>query len=1398
MQYLLNMNKILSLTFLMCGLLNSNLNFAQVSNYSFNSSSGTYTAITGTQLIASGVDDGNSNVINIGFDFIYNGTTFTQIVANSNGCIRLGSSAAGTPSTAISTTSNTNTIAFYSRDGKTGDAVVYELTGSSPNRILTIQYSNWYPIYNSTSIILNAQIKLYETSNIVQFVYGNSTASSSTSGQVGLRGSTTITDYSSRSSSTNWDASIASSTSSSTMTLSSTIKPTSGLIYEWSPPQPCVMPTYQATNLTFSSVSSSSISGSFTAANAAPSGYLVVRSTNSTPPSPTDGITYATGSTSLGSGTNVIASGSSTTFNSSSLTSNTTYYYYVFSYNNSGCSGGPVYNTTNPLTNNVTTCLSGTPSTPTLSNETTNSMQASWSVFTGATSYRLDVSMSSSFTSYVSGYQDLAVNGTTYSITGLTSNTSYYVRIRAHNGSCPSSNSNNASRTTLKIEPTNQPTNFIAGTVTTSNIPLSWTAALAGSQGPDGYLIKGSVTSLAAITDPVDGIDNGNATSFSSGSANVKTSTSSYSSFTSQTAGTMYYYKIYSYSNATTSSTTSTTIDYKTDNVPSLYHATLPAANTTPVFSNTTSNATTISWTQPATYSNSNHSTLVFVKAGSAITLGNPSFAPSHYSANPIFTSGTPYQGDASAYCVYNGDGTNINVTGLIGNTNYHLLIITVIDATNSNGNNSYSTALTSNKTTSCNSVESFAITFEESSSLPSCTSFLSTDGLGANINTLNPYQGTKCLGLQSTTTFILPNVNNAHLNTHKISFYARTAVNTTGTIGFGYLSDPLNAATYVNLQSFTLNSNYQFCSYEPINNIPQNATLAIKMLGSAVLRVDNIVWEIKPNIVWSSQTWSNMTGPTSFDNADIDDNLITTSDLNCKDLTINSGKTLTIAAGHSLNITGNLLNNGQIIFKSDATGSGMFDQFTGTITGNGTVQVERYIPAKRAFRFVSSPVTTTTTILQNWQENGGTTVGLGTHITGTGGATNGFDATGTNNASMFTFDNGSWVAVANTNVNVLTAGTSYRLMVRGDRTTDLTTNSPTATSTTLRATGTLKTGNFVPTINQTADGFSLVGNPYQAPIDIKAILTASSNMSSAVVYYWDPTLNARGGYVTRNLTTNVNDVTSSFNQFVQPGQTVFIKRDNTANVASVTISESHKSVANGAAGVFRTSTPNDYGLLRVNLQANTNNQWQNIEGTLALFNDNFSWNVTPEDATKMSNLDEEVSFVQNNTSLAISCVSAPSVNSELPIQLNNLRHSNYQWQFELANYQGERPYLFDTQNNTYTEITNGTTVPFTVTTTAANRFKIVFQPSALNTDDFANGLVVYPNPAKAGASFYIQGISAAQVSVHNVLGQQITVQVKSQGNALQVTPSQTLSQGIYLVTVTTEGKIQQVKWIVE
>jgi hypothetical protein len=77
------------------------------------------------------------------------------------------------------------------------------------------------------------------------------------------------------------------------------------------------------------------------------------------------------------------------------------------------------------------------------SNVTASSFTANWVGVIGANGYRLDVSTSNSFSTYLRGYQDLDVgNVTSYTVTGLTANTTYYYRVRAYNEGGTSDNSN--------------------------------------------------------------------------------------------------------------------------------------------------------------------------------------------------------------------------------------------------------------------------------------------------------------------------------------------------------------------------------------------------------------------------------------------------------------------------------------------------------------------------------------------------------------------------------------------------------------------------------------------------------------------------------------------------------------------------------------------------------------------------------------------------------------------------------------------------------------------------------------------------------------------------------------------------------------------------------------------
>lgn len=124
-----------------------------------------------------------------------------------------------------------------------------------------------------------------------------------------------------------------------------------------STPPACSTPTSQASALSLNSVTSYSVSGSFTAGTGADS-YLIIRSTSSSlSQTPTNGTSYPAGS-SFGGGT-VVNYQSNTSFTDyGPLNEGTIYYYFVFAAN-SNCTGGPLYVSGAPLSNSSTVTASG-------------------------------------------------------------------------------------------------------------------------------------------------------------------------------------------------------------------------------------------------------------------------------------------------------------------------------------------------------------------------------------------------------------------------------------------------------------------------------------------------------------------------------------------------------------------------------------------------------------------------------------------------------------------------------------------------------------------------------------------------------------------------------------------------------------------------------------------------------------------------------------------------------------------------------------------------------------------------------------------------------------------------------------------------------------------------------
>ncbi len=182
-------------------------------------SSGTWSNLgsNGTSISMANMDDANSSATSIGFNFDYNRTTYTDFIVNTNGFIKLGTSAPSSTSlfynSAVAVTGNgalnsangsdTDILAVFNHDLKQGSGtadISYEVSGSSPNRVCTIQWDNFGDKTTNPAIQfdnISFQIKLYETSNKIQFVYGPFTASGNGASAkfvgVGLKGSSNAT-----------------------------------------------------------------------------------------------------------------------------------------------------------------------------------------------------------------------------------------------------------------------------------------------------------------------------------------------------------------------------------------------------------------------------------------------------------------------------------------------------------------------------------------------------------------------------------------------------------------------------------------------------------------------------------------------------------------------------------------------------------------------------------------------------------------------------------------------------------------------------------------------------------------------------------------------------------------------------------------------------------------------------------------------------------------------------------------------------------------------------------------------------------------------------------------------------------------------------------------------------
>ncbi len=128
-----------------------------------------------------------------------------------------------------------------------------------------------------------------------------------------------------------------------------------------------------------------------------------------------------------------------------SISGGNTYYYRVTAVGTGGSSAPS--NTISQLT------LPPAPVATAPSNVIATAFDANWNASTSATSYRLDVATDIGFSSFVSGYNNLTVNATTQTVSGISPTIKYYYRARAVNATGTSANGTIDSATTIAAAP---------------------------------------------------------------------------------------------------------------------------------------------------------------------------------------------------------------------------------------------------------------------------------------------------------------------------------------------------------------------------------------------------------------------------------------------------------------------------------------------------------------------------------------------------------------------------------------------------------------------------------------------------------------------------------------------------------------------------------------------------------------------------------------------------------------------------------------------------------------------------------------------------------------------------------------------------------------------------------
>ena len=507
---------------------------------------------------------------------------------------------------------------------------------------------------------------------------------------------------------------------------------------------------------------------------------------------------------------------------------------------------------------------------------------------------------------------------------------------------------------------------------------------------------------------------------------------------------------------------------------------------------------------------------------------------------------------------------------------------------------------------------------------------------------------------------------------------------------------------------------------------------------------INDFNWTIndgEPTIVWDGTSWCNGVGPGAGSDdviIDGDYNMGTDGYFDSRDLTVNSGATLTIDGESSLVIQQDLVNNGSIIVES---GSDFTTYSPNTITGNDITFKRNTRYADGRYSFVGSPVVQDASI---------TGADLGSFV---------FKY---NETTPYGSDEGlaRWEDAGG---DELVPGIGY---TQANQLEIVFVGMPNQGTITID-------GTYTEDVSDDFEGWTLVSNPYPAPIDVADFLSGNPNTNGAI-YIWDDNgsdtqRGTNADYIVANGTMATNTTPAGgqtrYDQIMGSMQGFFVKLNSVADT-EIEFREDMRVTGNSDDNFFRETT---LPIARINLTDDQGLFKQTVVGfaeDAMLGNLNSKYDALAFNASS----DFGIFSLKAGRSLALNGVN--SAWESIQLQVNIAEKGTYKISLESLN---EPIYLKDNLTGKTVDLSEQSYSFSSEAGLVTNRFELVSSPTILGIGE--GNVLVYAH----NSILYIK--SGDQISrrfqLFNMKGQLVLtheVQVDAQIDLSR------LVNGVYLV----------------